>query len=100
MSESKGSETSTNTGPNAAQPNGLYFHIGNSGVTFRVEDNGRGPELVVSGSVFGHQMLRSQMFTTTSGLAALGHFLVEQSRREFSAPYCNVAEEPTPARRA
>lgn len=84
------------TGADAARPNGLYFHTGNSGYTFQVEDNGQGPELVVSGSVFGHRMLRSQMFTTASGLAALGAFLVEQSKRDFSAPYCLVAEEPTP----
>lgn len=88
-------EMKTDTTPDAARPNGLYFHIGNSGFTFRVEDNGQGPELVVSGSVFGHRMLHTQMFTTASGLAALGSFLVEQSKREFSAPYCHVAEEPT-----
>jgi hypothetical protein len=77
-----------------AKSDGLYFHIGNSGFTFAVEDHGVGPELIVSAGAFGHGILRSQMLTTKDGLLALGMFLVEQSQREFSAPYCCATEKP------
>jgi hypothetical protein len=37
----------------------LYFHINNGGVTFSVDDNGQGPELVVAASHFGHDTART-----------------------------------------
>jgi hypothetical protein len=74
--------------------NGLYFHVGNSGFTFAVLDNGMGPEVEVSGSAFGHRMLHAQMLTTKEGLEALGRFFLEQSQRDFSAPYCHATEAP------
>lgn len=74
----------------------LYFHIGNSGFSVSIEDNGNGPEFIFEGGAFGHQMVRSQMLTTREGLRALGTFLVEQSAREFSAPYCHATEMPEP----
>jgi hypothetical protein len=79
---------------------GLYFHIGNSGFSFQVDDNGQGPELVIRGSVFGHQMLRAQMFTTREGIMALSGFLLRQSARRFSEPYCHATKAPEPLRGA
>lgn len=76
----------------------LYFHIGNSGFSVSIEDNGNGPEFIFEGGAFGHQMVRSQMLTTKEGLRELGAFLVEQSAREFSAPYCHATEMPEPRR--
>jgi hypothetical protein len=83
---------------NKPQDEGLYFHIGNSDFTFMVEDNGQGPELIVCGSVFGHQMLRAQMYTTREGLLALSGFFLRQTHRRFSEPYIHATQAPEPLR--
>lgn len=73
-------------------PNSVYFHISNSGVTFSVKDDGFGPTLHVEAGAFGHKLAHTQVSMTVDGLALLGRWLTEQSKRTFSEQYCHAAE--------
>jgi hypothetical protein len=70
----------------------IYFHINNGGVTFDVEDNGNGPEIVVSATHFGHETARTKVAVTQRGLVELAAFFSRQAVRKFSDEYCVAAK--------
>ena len=73
---------------NPDQVGSVYFHISNSGVTFRVVDEGLGPTIVVSGSSFGNMESSLKLHTDTDSLKKLGEmFLAAAKYDNFSDQY-------------
>lgn len=70
----------------------IYFHIGNGGVKFSVNDTSCGPCVTVEASHFGHPTAKTGVYITQQGLQALANFFGEQALRKFdNQPYCCAA---------
>jgi hypothetical protein len=67
----------------------LHLHISNGGVEFSVEDNGRGPLVVIESSNFGNNKCRREVAVERETLSALAKMFQYASEYEwFSEPYC------------
>jgi hypothetical protein len=71
-----------------------YLHIGNSGATFSVIDEGYGPTIKVRTSSFGNMQNEFRLHVQKSNLVELGKMFLAASGYTFSQDYCN-ATEPT-----
>lgn len=71
----------------------VYFHISNSGVTFKVIDEGWGPTIEVTGSSFGNMQSSLKLHTDAESLKVLGKMFIDASEHQnFSEEYCNNAK--------
>lgn len=70
-----------------------YLHIGNSGATFTVIDDGYGPTIKVSSSSFGNMSNEFRLHVKKSNLVELGKMFLAASGYAFSKEYCNATEE-------
>lgn len=78
-----------------------YLHVGNSGLTVKVVDQGWGPTFVVESSSFGNLNNSSRTHTTVEGLRAIRDMLdraiaygEDEDRGGYSEQYCHAAEAP------
>lgn len=70
----------------------VYLHVGNSGTTFKVIDEGYGPTVVVSTGAFGNINHEFKLYTTREGLAQLSELFGKAALEEgYSEPYCHAA---------
>lgn len=67
----------------------VYFHISNSGITFRVIDEGWGPTVVVSGSAFGNMRSEIKLHIDNRGLIALSKLFAHAAKQEYTDEYCH-----------
>jgi hypothetical protein len=69
-----------------------YLHIGNSGVTFSVIDEGFGPCILIKSSTFGNNVIEQRVQVTTNELKVLAKLFDYASNKEgYSEPYCHAA---------
>lgn len=74
----------------------VYMHVCNGGYSFRVEDQGFGPTLVIAHTFYGHVTM-TQIHTDVSSLIELVDMLNAAIRhKNYSEDYCDKAtvEEP------
>lgn len=69
----------------------VYWHVGNSGVTFEVVDSGNGPTLIVKSGSFGNLNQTFEVHTTGASLAQLGIALIRASFERYSDEYVHSA---------
>lgn len=69
-----------------------YFRISNSGVTFRVIDDGLGPTIQVISSAFGNMRNEFTLHVRRDNLAALGKMFSDAALSEYSSDYCNATD--------
>lgn len=69
----------------------MYMHIGNSGVTLSVCDEGFGPKLVLRQSTFGSSKSEVSVLTTKECIRAAAILLYKASFHDFSDEYCHAA---------
>lgn len=67
----------------------VYFHISNSGITFRVIDEGWGPTVVVGGSAFGNMQSEIKLHIDNRGLIALSKLFAHAAKQEYTDEYCH-----------
>jgi hypothetical protein len=60
----------------------VYWHVGNSGVTFEIVDEGLGPTLIVSTSSFGNLVNEQKFYTDIKSLDALRMLLEKAVEHE------------------
>jgi len=72
----------------------VYWHVGNSGVTFKVIDEGYGPTLEIESSAFGNLVQKSKFYTDIKSLDALIRLLEQAKTKTYSEPYCCPASIP------
>lgn len=78
--------------PNTVKKIGsVYLHISNSGVEFKVIDEGFGPTIVVESSALGNIQSSIKTFTDTYSLKQLGEMLIKASEQEYSKDYIHKA---------
>lgn len=76
---------------------GVYLHVGNSGATFSVRDEGCGPVVRVESSSFGNLNLDFRVATDCAGLRALRDMLDKAlAVQDYSPDYVHVAEYSDP----
>lgn len=68
-----------------------YFHIGNSGVTFSVVDEGFGPCIRISSSAFGNNQIKQDVLVTKNELLALAEMFAYACTKNYSEEYCHPA---------
>lgn len=68
-----------------------YLHIGNSGVTFSVIDEGFGPCIVIKSSSFGTNVIEQKIHVSKHELAVLSSLFDFASNKDYSEVYCNAA---------
>lgn len=69
-----------------------YFHIGNSGVTFRLVDNGYGPKLQIESGAFGNIHVKQDILLAKDALHALADSMSDAVHFKFTEDYCHAAE--------
>lgn len=69
----------------------VYLHIGNSGFTFRLNDEGFGPSIHINAGAFGHTMGDMKIHTNRESLEALRDLIEDALTQEFSPTYCEPA---------
>lgn len=69
----------------------VYLHIGNSGATFKVVDEGKGPQLELTSSAFGNLENKFTLMTDTDGLKAIRDAIDQSLLHQFSEEYCHKA---------
>lgn len=73
----------------------VYLHVGNSGATISVVDDGQGPELRIGTSSFGNLIQGTVIKTNIAAFRALRDLFSKATEESYSAEYCNVAFVPT-----
>ncbi len=69
-----------------------YLHVGNSGLTVKVVDEGYGPTLVFESRSFGNLVATHRTHTTVAGLRAVFDVLARAIAHDgYSGPYCHAA---------
>lgn len=66
----------------------VYLHVGNSGVTFTVQDGPYGPCVEIHCSTFGNMDHTIKVHTTPKGLTALKQLFDVAAERTYDKPYC------------
>jgi hypothetical protein len=70
-----------------------YLHVGNSGLTVKVVDQGFGPTFVVESSSFGNLVLSHSTMTTVDGLRSIRDMLnVAIDHGNYSDVYSHAAK--------
>lgn len=71
----------------------VYCHIGNGGVTFSIEDNGHGPEVVISSSHFGNNTSSQSVAVDHDTLKQIRDMFIKACELEYSNtyPYAAIA---------
>lgn len=69
----------------------MYCHVGNSGATFKMVDEGYGPTLIVKTSAFGNLQSTQKIFLDKNAVIALGGLFTEASNFKYSQNYCIAA---------
>lgn len=69
----------------------VYWHVGNSGVTFEVVDQGQGATFVAKSGSFGNLLTTFEAHTDEYSLRMLGLMLLHAAEGRFSETYCNPA---------
>jgi len=59
-----------------------YHHLGNSGLTVKIEDNGWAPQLVIETSAFGNLKQRLNIHVSEKSLRAIAHQLLDAAENE------------------
>jgi hypothetical protein len=59
-----------------------YHHLGNSGLTIKIEDNGWAPQLVIENSAFGNLKQRLNIHASEKSLRAIAHQLLDAAENE------------------
>lgn len=77
----------------------VYWHVGNSGVTFEVVDEGHGPTLVVRSGAFGNLKSTFEARTDEYSMRLLGLMLLNAASRRYSEIYCHPAHVELPRKR-
>jgi hypothetical protein len=72
----------------ATEVGSVYAHIGNSGVTFSVVDEGHGPQINIRSSTFGNNEIVQKV------MADLAALFAKAAEHEFSEEYCNAGYNP------
>lgn len=72
---------------------GLYFHVGNGGISFHVIDNGFGPQLKINTSFLGNMDNTLLAHLEPGCLMQLSNFFAEAAKKTYSKTYCNAAKE-------
>ncbi|QSQ14054.1 hypothetical protein [Myxococcus landrumensis] len=70
-----------------------YFHINNGGVTYSVEDNGNGPEMVVKAGHFSHPVACTRITVHRAALLEMAKMYEEAAAKECSADSVHGATE-------
>jgi len=71
-----------------------YFHVSNSGVTFKLIDEGRGPTLIISSQAFGNLVNEAKFYLAPDGLEFLAKFFRQMSTKDYTKPYGEAGETP------
>ena len=75
----------------------IYLHLSNGGATYRVVDNGRGPEFIASLSSFGEMSSEVRIHTPPEGLRRIGEMLLYAAEHGgYSQPSHDSGLEPPP----
>ena len=70
-----------------------YFHIGNSGVTIKIIDDGFGPELCIKSGAFGNIENTFNVKLTPEDLIELTLMLASAAQKQcYSEVYCHAAQ--------
>lgn len=69
----------------------VYLHVGNSGATIEVGDEGHGPTLQISTGAFGNLNHQLKIHTTKEGLLELAILFAKAADAMYSEPYCHAA---------
>lgn len=69
----------------------LYLHVGNSGVTFEIVDEGHGPTVLIHWGSFGNLVSELKVMTDKDALTKLGNLFLDAALKEYSPVYCNRA---------
>ncbi len=77
------------------EPNELYLHVVNGGLTIEVQDNDYGPELVVTQQYLGSSKSTISQKLTPEALTAVAEYLTRMANREYSKTYCMPAYAPS-----
>ncbi len=72
----------------------VYLHVGNSGVTFQVVDEGQGPTIIISTSSFGNLNHECKVYATTEGLKKIGEMFLDAASQGYSGEYVYPAYVP------
>jgi hypothetical protein len=72
---------------------GLYFHVGNSGLTVDVIDEGFGPTLSVSTGAFGNLQLELKTYLEPECLQQLSDYFGEAAKKTYSKTYGHAAKK-------
>lgn len=72
---------------------GLYFHVGNSGLSVEVRDENFGPCLVFSSSSFGNLKQEMKTHVEPEVLQQLSDYFAEAAKKTYSATYTNAAKK-------
>jgi len=69
----------------------VYCHVGNSGATFSVIDDGFGPTILVTSASFGNLQTSFKLLTDRESMKAIGEMLINAATRseDYSADYCH-----------
>lgn len=78
------------TKPKEEPTKDIYFHTGNGGITFNVDDS-CGPTINMWARSHGHQFGRLRLHTTKEGIRLLGEFFIEAAKSQhFAEPSGNM----------
>lgn len=69
----------------------VYLHIGNSGVTIGVIDEGWGPTIEISSSSFGNNNTNQKVHVHPEDLKVLSRMFEIASEKKYSQSYCHAA---------
>lgn len=69
----------------------VYLHVGNSGATLKVVDDGNGPEVHIETSSFGNLNQTTKIKVTNAALEQLEEMFAIAKQQDFSPEYCHAA---------
>ena len=69
----------------------VYLHVGNSGATLKVIDDGNGPEIHIETSSFGNLNQTTKIKTTRAALEQVEELFAIAKQQSFSPDYCHAA---------
>jgi hypothetical protein len=71
----------------------IYLHVGNSGVTFKVQDEGHGPTIAINWGAFGNLNSELRIHTDKAALTRLGNMFLDAALKPYSEEYCHKARD-------